>query len=82
MRAFISADMEGITGVAVLDDVSKGTADYEDAVELMHGDVNAAIEGAVDAGADEVVVNDAHGSMANLRRADVDGRADLVRGGL
>ena len=82
MRAFISADMEGITGVAVLDDVSKGTADYEDAVALMHGDVNAAIEGAVEAGADEVLVNDAHGSMANLRRADVDGRADLVRGRL
>lgn len=80
MRVFISADMEGITGIATLDDVSRGELDYEQGRELMHGDVNAAIEGTIEGGAEEVLVNDSHGSMSNLRRADVDDRARLVRG--
>lgn len=80
MKVFISADMEGITGVAAAEDVVKGEPEYERGVDLLHGDVNAAVEGAVDAGADDVVVNDSHSSMRNLARERLDDRADLIRG--
>ncbi len=50
MKVFVSADMEGITGVADPRDVVKGEADYTAGRELMVGDVNAAIEGALSGG--------------------------------
>ncbi|UPV73252.1 M55 family metallopeptidase [Halorussus limi] len=80
MRVFISADMEGITGVAAAEDVVRGEPEYDRGKELLHGDVNAAIEGARAGGATEVLVNDSHSSMRNLDRAAVDDRATLVRG--
>jgi D-amino peptidase len=80
MRAFISADMEGITGVAAAEDVISGTDEYDRGQTLLHSDVNAAVEGAFAGGADEVLVNDSHASMRNLERAALDDRADLLRG--
>ena len=80
MKLFISADMEGITGVTTPEDVVKGEPEYERGVDNLHGDVNAAVEGAVAAGADEVLVNDAHSTMRNLDRERLDDRADLIRG--
>lgn len=80
MRVFISADMEGITGVAAAEDVVRGEPEYERGTELLHGDVNAAIEGACEGGATEVLVNDSHSSMRNLDRARLDDRATLIRG--
>lgn len=80
MKVFISADMEGITGVAAAEDVVKGEPEYERGVDLLHGDVNAAVEGAIAGGAETVLVNDSHSSMRNLDRARLDDRADLVRG--
>ena len=80
MRIFISADMEGISGIAAPEDVTMGTVEYQRGQELFHGDVNAAIEGAVAAGATEVLVNDSHSSMRNLNRTEIDGRARLIRG--
>ncbi len=81
MNVFISADMEGISGIADPRDVVKGEADYDDGRELMLGDVNAAIEGAVAGGADEVLVNDSHSSMTNLSRSALHDSARLIRGG-
>lgn len=80
MRIFISADMEGISGIAAPEDVMMGTAEYRRGKELFHSDVNAAIEGAVAAGATEVLVNDSHSSMRNLDRTEIDERAQLIRG--
>lgn len=80
MQVFVSADMEGITGVADPRDVVKGEPDYADGQELMVGDVNAAVEGALAAGAESVVVNDSHSSMTNLPRADLHEEARLIRG--
>ncbi|MEM2996861.1 MAG: M55 family metallopeptidase, partial [Candidatus Bathyarchaeia archaeon] len=48
--------------------------------KLMVGDLNAAVEGALKAGADEVVVSDAHGRMRNLQPEEVHEAAQLVRG--
>lgn len=47
---------------------------------MMAEDVNAAVRGALAAGAHEILVNDAHGPMRNLRPDDLHPRARLVRG--
>lgn len=80
MQVFISADMEGITGIATPSDVVKGESDYADGQQLMVGDVNAAIEGALAAGAESIVVNDSHATMTNLPREDLHEDARLIRG--
>jgi D-amino peptidase len=66
VKVFVAVDMEGATGVAHREHLMPGGNDYERAREWLTGDVNAAVEGAVAAGADEVWVNDGHGNMRNL----------------
>ncbi|ACU74718.1 peptidase M55 D-aminopeptidase [Catenulispora acidiphila DSM 44928] len=80
MRIFISADMEGITGLVDADDVQPGGRDYERGRLAMTGDVNAAVRGALRAGATEIVVNDAHGPMRNLMTDTLHPAARLIRG--
>jgi D-amino peptidase len=46
----------------------------------MVGEANAAIEGALAGGADEVLVNDSHGGMFNLRPADLHPDARVLQG--
>lgn len=81
MNVFISADMEGITGIADPSDVVKGEADYPAGRDAMVADVNAAVDGALAGGAEEVVVNDSHSSMTNLPRESLHESARLIRGG-
>lgn len=66
MKVFIAVDMEGATGVAHREHLMPGGNDYERARGWLTSDVNAAVEGAVAAGASEVFVNDGHGNMRNL----------------
>ena len=66
LKVYISADMEGITGVASADQLSPGSFEYERAREWMTGEVLAAIQGARDAGATEFVVSDSHGNGESL----------------
>ncbi|MFH8339091.1 M55 family metallopeptidase [Streptomyces sp. AM6-12] len=80
MRVYVSADMEGITGLVDADDVQPGGRDYERGRSMMAEDVNAAVRGALAAGARDVLVNDAHGPMRNLRPDDLHPAARLVRG--
>jgi len=47
LRILISVDMEGIAGVAVPDDVSPGTVDYQRGRHLMTREANAAVRGAL-----------------------------------
>ncbi|WP_234543780.1 M55 family metallopeptidase [Streptomyces shenzhenensis] len=80
MRIYISADMEGITGLVDADDVQPGGRDYERGRLMMAEDVNAAVRGAVAAGATEVTVNDAHGPMRNIVPGSLHPAARLIRG--
>lgn len=80
MRVHISVDMEGVAGVATLDQTIRGGSGYPRAQALMTGEANAAIRGAFAGGATEVVVSDSHGTMDNLLHADLDARATLVFG--
>lgn len=77
-KVFISADMEGISGISGSDQLSATGAEYGRSRKLMADDVNAAIRGARAAGASEIVVNDSHGSMRNLRLEDLEPGARLV----
>lgn len=78
LRVYISVDMEGITGVVSNDQVMASGADYERFRRLMTAEANAAIEGAVAAGATQVLVNDSHGSMRNLFAEDLRAPAELI----
>jgi D-amino peptidase len=77
-KVYISADMEGISGIVGDDQLSAGGAEYGRSRKLMAEDVNAAIRGSLAAGATEIVVNDAHGSQRNLVPEDLDPSARLI----
>lgn len=79
MKFFISADMEGISGVATNQQL-KTSSEYQRFRKLMTADVNAAIEGAFNGGATEIVVADGHGNMSNIIIEELDPRARLVSG--
>lgn len=79
-KVYMSVDMEGIAGIATFDQVVRGGHGYPRSQELMTLETNAAIAGAFDGGATEVVVNDSHGTMDNLLHELLDPRARLVFG--
>lgn len=80
MKILIAADMEGITGVTTWDQVTPGHAEYARFRRLMTQDVNAAIRGALDAGAEEVLVADGHWNGSNILLEELDVRARLNSG--
>jgi D-amino peptidase len=80
MRILISADMEGATGVTWPGDVLPGASQWERCRALFTSDVNAAVRGFHDGGADEVIVNEAHWTMRNLLLEQLDERAQLLTG--
>lgn len=81
MKIYIMADGEGISGIVHSSEMHQSGERHEEFRRLMTKDVNAAIEGAFQGGATEVVVNDAHWSMLNILYEKLDPRADLIRGG-
>ncbi|GAA1328028.1 M55 family metallopeptidase [Leucobacter albus] len=80
MRVYISIDMEGVAGIATMDQVVRGGHGYPRAQHLMTGEANAAISGAFAGGATEVLINDSHGTMDNLIHEDLDPRARVIFG--
>jgi len=80
LKVFISVDMEGITGLTHSDQVSRTGSDYGMARKWMTEEANAAVQGALDAGATEITVNDSHGDMRNLILPDLHPAATLITG--
>jgi D-amino peptidase len=80
MKLLIAADMEGITGVVSWNHVDPGHAEYQRFRRLMTQDVNAAIRGAAEGGADEIVVTDGHWNSDNILVEELDRRARLNSG--
>lgn len=80
LKVFISVDMEGIAGIVNSDQLSSSGKDYEITRKWMTKEVNAAIRGALDAGATEIVVNDSHGSMRNIIAEELMPEAFLITG--
>lgn len=64
MKVYISADIEGITGVTHWDEaMGRSSRDF---TQQMTKEVSAACYGAIEAGASEILVKDAHGSGRNI----------------
>jgi D-amino peptidase len=82
MRVFISVDMEGTSGLERLEEIFRGLPGFDRFRRLMAGDTNAVIRGAIDGGAEEIVVSDSHGYMCNIHPDDLLGGVQLKRGQL
>ncbi|WP_030729832.1 M55 family metallopeptidase [Streptomyces sp. NRRL S-237] len=80
MKILISADMEGATGVTWPADVLPGTPQWERCRAMFTSDVNAAVLGFYDGGADQVLINEAHWTMRNLLLEKLDARAEMITG--
>ena len=80
MKIYISADMEGVVGAVTADQLSPTGFEYQRFREFMTQEVNAAIEGAIEAGATEIVVSDSHGNAQNLLIEKLPKNILLVRG--
>jgi D-amino peptidase len=80
MRVYVSADIEGVTGTTHWDEATKSKPDYREFQEQMTAEVAAACEGALRAGATEILVKDAHASARNIIAARLPREARLIRG--
>jgi D-amino peptidase len=80
VKVYLSVDMEGIAGVNHPDPTGQKHDRYPMAVDLMIGETNAAVEGALAGGATDVLVNDSHGEMYNLLPDRVHQAARVLQG--
>ena len=78
LKVFISADLEGIDGIVHADQADVHGSEYARARKLMLEEVNSAIDGAVAAGATEILVNDSHSTHRNLFIEDLHAPAHLI----
>ncbi len=78
-KIYISADMEGITGVIHWDETGGNNPEYQYFRKIMTDEVNAAIEGALEKGMIEILVRDAHGSARNLIPDKLHENSKLIR---
>lgn len=83
MKAYISADIEGCSGLVAWSQCGRPKGEYYDyawARARMTADVNAAIRGAKAGGASEVVVKDSHGNSKNLLVDQLEPGTRLISG--
>ena len=81
MRLYLSADIEGTCGIADWAETERATMDdYRPFAAQMTAEVAAACEGAVAAGAEDILVKDAHDSARNLDAARLPRQARVLRG--
>lgn len=80
MKILIMTDLEGVAGVLnAKDHIFPESRYYEQACELLTFEVSAAVEGALEAGATEVIVADGHGH-GGINRMLLHPRAKLLAG--
>ena len=80
MKLLIAVDMEGISGVISWDHIDPDHPEYQRFRHMMTADVNAAILGAAQAGASEILVSDGHWNSTNILIEELDRRASLQSG--
>lgn len=66
MKIYVCVDMEGIAGIVHPAQLMKGEAMYEEGRRLLTDEVNAVVEGLLDAGASEIIVRDIHATGVNF----------------
>ncbi len=80
MKLLIAADMEGISGITGWNQVFPEHPEYARGRRLMTADVNAAIDGALQAGVTDIVVTDGHWDGSNILWEEVKSPASLING--
>jgi len=80
LKLYISADIEGVTGVTHWDETSKNKGDYSQFADQMTAEVRAACEGAGEYAEVEIVVKDAHESGRNIDHSKLPHYTRLIRG--
>jgi D-amino peptidase len=80
VRVYISVDMEGIGGIGHPHPTDPKDTRYGTSVALMVAETNAAIEGALAAGATDILVNDSHWNMYNLLPEELHASARVLQG--
>lgn len=78
-RVFVITDAEGVAGICRQDQTEPKDPELR---RLLTGEINAAVQGFIDGGADEVLVWDGHDGSQTLSVETIDPRAKLVMGGL
>jgi len=80
MKLFVSADIEGTTGITLWDETENGHSRYAYFQQQMTKEVAAACHGALEAGCDDILIKDAHDSACNLIPSMLPEEARLFRG--
>lgn len=80
MKVYISADIEGVAGITHWNEARKSEPDYLEFRRRMTAETVAACEGAIAAGADEILIKDAHGTGRNIEAEALPACARLIRG--
>ncbi len=75
MKVFMSIDIEGINGICCWDETEADTSRYNEFKQELQREVNAACRGAIEAGATEILIKDAHDSARNLSILDLPKRS-------
>ena len=78
-KIYISADMEGVTGVVTGEQLGPSGFEYERFRQFMTDEVLVAIEAARSAGASEILVSDSHGNGQNLLIDQIPADIQIVR---
>ncbi len=80
MKIYISADIEGVCGSTVWPEAERDKQPYIEFQNQMTAEVKAACEGALAAGAKEIVVKDAHATGRNIIAGELPRAVKLIRG--
>jgi len=80
MKIYISADIEGVAGITSWDEARKDSNSYQEFQEQFSVEVGAACEGALAAGATEIIVKDAHGTGRNIIGSYLPSGTKLIHG--
>jgi D-amino peptidase len=80
MKVYISVDIEGCIGVINSFHTARTGDDFTIARRQMTREANAAVEGCLEAGATEVLLNDSHGGMVNLLLDELHPAAEVIQG--
>ena len=84
MKVYVQTDIEGIAGFCFRENRAntgvEGVQHRYRMYKLLTNEVNAAVRAAFDEGAEEVIVNDNHGSGYNILFEELDERCRIVHG--
>ena len=81
MKVYVSADMEGISGILLPEHLFRGEELYQEGRRLLTREVNAVVEGLLQGGAKEIYVKDSHGTGVNFVVEELHPAVMLIQGG-